>query len=262
MDSLGETRMNFAPQVLTELFADYRAEWPQPYFASLFVPPPYFRKLEVARPCLLIGGRGTGKTTALKSLRFDATETRQRSRSTVDARPEYLGIYVRINKNRVRAFNAQEIEEQIRVRAFAHYINVSVSQELCRLALWLETNKDAATAPIDLSQVADAFGIPGLSDSRAVLHALDKALLVLELWINNGGRGEQPIFSVAEAPLRQFMLALDASGTLNGRHVYCCIDEYENLSPIQPQYLCQTLGATAVVQDWHQTRWAAYAGHH
>jgi hypothetical protein len=222
-----------APQVLTELFADYRAEWPQPYFASLFVPPPYFSKLERPRPCLLIGGRGTGKTTALKSLRFDAAETRLHSGTGAVRRPGYLGIYVRINKNRVRAFNAQEIKSELCARAFAHYINIAITQELCRLTTWLEKQAASPARPLDLDPVATAFGLTGVSDARSLLHALERQLTALELWVNNGGQSDQPVFSMAEAPLRLFVEILAAEGVLGGRQIYCCIDEYENLSNLQ-----------------------------
>ena len=45
------------PQQLSTVFGDYRAEWSGEAFASLFVVPPYFSKLETNRPCFLIGGR-------------------------------------------------------------------------------------------------------------------------------------------------------------------------------------------------------------
>jgi hypothetical protein len=225
--------MSTPQQVLTNLFADYRAEWPQPYFASLFVPPPYFRKLETARPCLLIGGRGTGKTTALKSLRFDAADTRQKSRELPAEQGKYFGVYVRINKNRVRAFSAQEIDPSACSRAFAHYINVAISQELCRLTIWLESQAGVSDEAPDLTRVATAFGYGNVAGAGALLNALDRSLVELELWINNGGRSSQPIFSMAETPLRVFVETLQAAGLLGGRQIYCCVDEYENLSAQQ-----------------------------
>lgn len=225
--------MSSIPQLLGDLFADYRAEWPQPYFGSLFVPPPYFSKLETARPCLLIGGRGTGKTTALKSLRFDATQTRSRSSEGPSTRTDYLGIYVRINKNRVRAFNAKEIAAEVRARAFAHYINIIVTQELCRLAGWIESDRPPGAQRLDLDRIAASFSFESVTDLRSLQHALDKALSTLELWINNGGRGVQPVFSMAEAPLRVFAGGLRDAGLLAARHIFCCVDEYENLSEEQ-----------------------------
>ena len=232
MDSAREAHMT-PSKALSELFADYRAEWPQPYFSSLFVPPPYFAKLETARPCLLIGGRGTGKTIALKSLRFDAAEARARSIDNRHERAAYLGLYIRVNKNRVRAFNASEIDPETRDRAFAHYFNVLVGQELCRLTLWLESQGRKGGDALDAEFISASFGVADATDLRSLAHALDKRLLELELWVNNGGIAIRPVFSMPEAPLRQFATMLQNCGLLDGQQIYCCVDEYENFSEEQ-----------------------------
>src|ERR1043165_3561863 len=108
---------------LGDLLSDYRAEWSAYEFGDLFIVPPYFKKLEVVRPCFLIGGRGTGKTTSLRSLRFDRSAARLDSDNVpADALP-YLGIYIRINKNRVRACQGAELPHAEWQKAFAHYFN-------------------------------------------------------------------------------------------------------------------------------------------
>lgn len=99
--------------VLRQLFGDNRAEWPSTNFKQLFVTPTYLGKLEVMRPCFLVGGRGTGKTTALQSLRYDSMLERIEDDGQTFADQEYLGVLVRMNKNRVRAFIGSGLSEEI-----------------------------------------------------------------------------------------------------------------------------------------------------
>lgn len=110
--------------VLRQLFGDNRAEWPSTNFKQLFVTPTYLGKLEVMRPCFLVGGRGTGKTTALQSLRYDSMLERIEDDGQTFADQEYLGVLVRMNKNRVRAFIGSGLSEEIWSKFFAHYFNL------------------------------------------------------------------------------------------------------------------------------------------
>lgn len=213
--------------MLQSLFSELRGEWPPDQFETLFVAPPYFRVLQGVFPCVLIGGRGTGKTTALRSLRFDATGAH-------DA--PYLGVYLKMNKSRVRAFRGSALDAAEWSRAFAHYFNIVCCLELCSLGAWLIDEKKASTASVDTSGVAATFGTKGTT-IRDLAAALQTALSSLELWINNPGRSQVPLYSVAEAPLRAFATALASSGITDGKTIFCCIDEYENLEGWQQSIL-------------------------
>ncbi|WP_333985510.1 hypothetical protein [Burkholderia orbicola] len=215
---------------ILSLFSDIRAEWSTPQFASLFTPPPYLSKLENNRPTFLVGGRGTGKTTTLRSLRYDARQARALSSPVKE--PGYYGIYVRINKNRVRAFSVTELDETARHKAFAHYFNILLCRELCQLSHWLELNK-ATAIRLNLEGVCTAFGIPVPHDARELEAQLGRLLVELELYVNNGGRTVAPTLSVSDVPLRLFAEELIRAGYLDGKLLFCCIDEYENLSEEQ-----------------------------
>jgi hypothetical protein len=229
--------MSNSREILGQLFGDYRAEWQRPYFASLFVPPPYLAKLETNRPCLLIGGRGTGKTTALKSLRFDASEIRLGAGETASEALSYFGIYIRVNKNRVRAFDAPEISEAVQRRAFAHYFNILVCEELCELSIWLEQQNPELKRCLTVTNVAETFGLEGVQDLSTLRHELERLLTRLELWVNNAGAAAAPVFSIAEKPIQAFASDLVKSEMLSGKLLFCCIDEYENLSELQQTVL-------------------------
>jgi len=218
---------------LASFFGDYRAEWPQDLFGSLFVRPAYFGKLIAKRPSFLIGGRGTGKTTSLKSLRFDAAASQLPPPTTARSLP-YLGIYLRMNKNRVRAFRGQGLSEQVLSQAFAHYFNLLACEELCRLTTWLQTQGGATTTSLDLSRVALSLGLPELSATAAELGPLlGSRIAQLELFVNNPQTAAQPVYSMSEAPVTYFAAALQNAGYLQGRTIFCCLDEYENLTEAQ-----------------------------
>ena len=210
-----------------ELFSDYRAEWSAALFADLFIAPPYFLKLEARRPCVLIGGRGTGKTTSLRSLRFDASAARLASDGLPAGSLPYYGIYVRINKNRVRAFQGSQLPAEHWDKAFAHYFNILCAIEFCRLVGWLE--QQALITEIDLSAPALCFGFRDVTGHDDFFRRLNSELIALELHVNNPSHAATPLFSLAEAPLRYFAESLFAATGGAERLIFCCIDEYENL---------------------------------
>ena len=105
--------MDRSRAILEQCFFDYRAENLYNVFGDIFVKPPFFDDLAGASPCFLIGGRGTGKTTALKSLRFDAMLIEPN---------QHLGIYIRINKNQVHCFQSDR-HGPLLDKAFTHYFN-------------------------------------------------------------------------------------------------------------------------------------------
>ena len=55
---------------LNNLFGSYKAEWLKGKVFDLFAEPSYFPALKDNRPCILQGGRGTGKTTVLRGLSY------------------------------------------------------------------------------------------------------------------------------------------------------------------------------------------------
>jgi hypothetical protein len=61
-----------SPQsLLSRLLGLYKAEWLNGELFELFTEPGYFGHLTTARPCVLTGGRGTGKTTVLRGLSYE-----------------------------------------------------------------------------------------------------------------------------------------------------------------------------------------------
>ena len=90
-----------------------------------------------------------GKTTALKSLRFDAE---------VNDPNHHLGIYIRINKNQVHCFQS-DLYAPILRKAFPHYFNLLVAQESSRLLKWMCHDQGVKVAECDLDAVCRALAL-------------------------------------------------------------------------------------------------------
>lgn len=221
---------------LSELFGDYRGEFRDDSLRSLFVTPPYFDRLVGRRPTFLIGGRGTGKTTSLRSLQFGQT-----GQSGPDAsRRPYVGIYIRINKNRVTAFQGAGVSGHLWTKAFAHYFNLLIVMEFLKLHAWFRNEEAWPALPLaDVERIAGTLGLPPPKDgtgpglAAAVLASLED----LQLYVNNAGRDSPPSFSIAEGPVRAIVDAITAAKLLGERQLFCCIDEYENLLDYQQAVL-------------------------
>ena len=216
--------MDNTQEVLEQCFFDYRAENLYKVFGEIFVKPPFFDDLIGARPCFLIGGRGTGKTTALKSLRFGAVPN--------DPTP-HLGIYIRINKNQVHCFQS-DLHEPILKKAFAHYFNLLVAQESSRLLQWLSDTQGAELPGHDLGRVCESLGLSRTESLGEFEEAITHAILTLELFVNNVDASHEtpPLFSAPESPVRAIAQLVSRVDIAN-RPLLCCIDEYENLLEYQ-----------------------------
>jgi len=230
---LKEDKTIDAVAVLRQLFGDNRAEWPLTHFRDLFVSPTYLKKLESMRPCFLVGGRGTGKTTSLQSLRYDSMLERLESNGLGFDDQDYLGILVRMNKNRVRAFQGSALDDLQWGRFFAHYFNLLVCLELAIMADWLQ---DKSGRTLDAQALALLSGELGLGDVKSLKElqtTIRKGISQLQLQVNNPAANFGVILSIAESPLRTFAEVLNDAGLLGERVIFCCIDEYENLLDYQ-----------------------------
>lgn len=218
--------------ILRELFGDNRAEWSPEHFRELFVEPTYLKKLEALRPCFLVGGRGTGKTTALQSLHYYSTFERLESEGFGFSDQSYLGVHIRLNKNRVRAFQGGMISESEWSKTFAHYINLLVCTELTKLGLWLEQKEGKRLSSSAIVNICRDLGISHVSDLDGLALEIKKAISELQIYVNSPSK-LAPTLSMAEVPLRTFVEELESSSLSGERVIFCCFDEYENLLDYQ-----------------------------
>lgn len=126
-----------AIKILNELFGSYRAEWLKDNIFKLFTKPSYFQQLEDCRPCVLQGGRGSGKTTALRGLSYQGQFALHGSKiQAFDEEVSYIGLYHRVDTNHVRSFIGGELSEERWQKIFGHYFNMIACELVINFLLW------------------------------------------------------------------------------------------------------------------------------
>lgn len=219
---------------LGALFGSYRAEWLNEKMFDLFSTPSYFPELTTGRPCMLIGGRGTGKTTVLRCLSYEGQYAlRDRDDTGVSTWPFY-GVYHRVNTNRVTAFRGGEISEDRWNRLFGHYFNLVVVDLLLGFLKWFELRTGtSAGLPADaIISVGATFGFKGTESIESLHRQVRAAQIALEAFVNNAGE-DHPHCSLQGAPIDELTAAMRAVPCFAGRHLFILIDEYENYSDHQ-----------------------------
>ncbi|MBD1203453.1 MAG: hypothetical protein H9533_04870 [Rhodobacteraceae bacterium] len=212
---------------LEELFGSFRAEWLREDIYRLFNEPQYFSYLAAPKSCVLVGGRGSGKTTALKCMSYEGQHALGKFNN---ARPEFIGFYFKLNTNTVRSFSGsdQSIEEWNRL--FGHFFNLMVCEEILNYLLWYETTFDAAMqkAPLNLGRMATSLGLKSCDSLEVLAAEIDSARLDLELYINNFSRA-RPTISPMQTPITVFLDELRLVKGHAATVYYIILDEYENL---------------------------------
>ena len=136
---------------LAQLFGSFKAEWLKDKIFDLFKEPSYFPDLTTASPCVLLGGRGTGKTTVLRCLSYEGQFALSGCQVQSIPNWNYYGMYYRVNTNHVTAFKGDELKSDRWIKLFAHYFNLHLCGLVFKFLDWYSINSDA---PIELSEVA------------------------------------------------------------------------------------------------------------
>lgn len=121
---------------LDELFGSYKAEWLNEKIFQFFAAPSYFTALKSNRPCVLIGGRGTGKTTVLRGLSYQGQYALNSHDITRFDENNYIGVYFRCDTNHVHAFSGKGIAREKWVEIFSHYFNLIFTAEILYFMDW------------------------------------------------------------------------------------------------------------------------------
>ena len=227
---------------LSELFGAHKAEWLGPRLFELFSAPSYFPQMTTSRPCILVGGRGTGKTTVLRGLSYRGQfELEKRNAESVVSWP-YYGFYYRVDTNRVGSFKGSELSEIEWLRNFGHYLNLLMCVQVLRFLHWFETT---TKIPINLGQddlrsVATAFSLPSPECNENLLKLLEQSLTEFEAHINNVADGKGPKLSLQGAPLSILLESVKRHDVFCDKLFFFLIDEYENFEDYQ-QRLVNTL---------------------
>jgi hypothetical protein len=221
---------------LQELFGSFRAEWLRERLFSLFNEPDYFPSLIDNRPCVLTGGRGTGKTTVLRCMSYEGQFALLKGDPAAFSKQPFVGLYHRVNTNRVTAFNGPEQTEAQWNRAFSHYVNLTIVDLILQYLHWHATNinaKEMLAGPA-CRRIGETLGVTGLSSFEALSAAVASAIESLELYVNNLD-GPAPTFSMLQSPIDAAIQEARKLPGLSNKTFYIMLDEYENFLGFQQQ---------------------------
>jgi hypothetical protein len=222
---------------LRQLFGNYKAEWLRDKMFELFTEPAYFPDLRDARPCVLEGGRGTGKTTVLRALSYEGRFALEGRSAKAVAEWDYVGLYHRVNTNRVTAFKGPEVTEAQWIRHFAHYFNLELVDLVLGFLDWYhnvcpdhpQLGRDA------VEDVAGSLHLVSCTSTSELAHATRRAKRLFEAYINNIADQGGPPLSLQGAPVDALVEAVAELPQFRGLTFFFLLDEYENLEDYQQQ---------------------------
>ncbi|MGI8901474.1 MAG: hypothetical protein ACR2HA_11225 [Nocardioides sp.] len=233
-----------APQMharssVTDLFGGLRAEWLGPRLYDTYRSPEYLPELLSSKPCILRGGRGTGKTTVLRILSYEG-QAAIASEANADPRDwERFGMYWRLDTNRVTAFQGEHLAEEAWFPIFGHYVNLVLCKQLAGLALWF-AQRVPDSDPLDrraAGLIAKSLHIDAADSLEAPDWALEAGIIDFEARINNiidEGPGR---LSMQAAPIDLFVNYLRQLPQFSDRLLFFLLDEYENLLDYQQRVI-------------------------
>lgn len=233
------TSQNGSIEKLSTVLGLYKAEWLREQLFDLFTVPGYFDLLKTNRPCVLIGGRGTGKTTVLQGLSYQGQFAFAKSDKSVIDTWQFFGLYHRVNTNRVTAFRGPELSEERWRACFGHYLNLVFCTQLLEFACWyeLQTDRDLSLDPNDLAAFRATLGLKSEGRLADLAQEVRLQMLVFEASINSIVDAAPTFLSMQGAPVDALASALLRTKELAGKQFFFLIDEFENFEDYQQRIL-------------------------
>lgn len=232
--------MNFDEELakLDELFGSYKAEWLNEKIFHFFAAPSYFTALKSNRPCVLMGGRGTGKTTVLRGLSYQGQYALSDNDIEKFDQNNFIGVYFRCDTNHVHAFSGKGISKEKWMEIFAHYFNLILTAEILYFMDWHRKIRacDEVLSEHACKLIATSLHLGDMvSDFDQLLDVLEMSMYKFQAEVNNIADGNMPRLSMAGDPIRIVTEQARKLSQYAGKTFYLLVDEYENLLDDQQQ---------------------------
>ncbi|KGD75090.1 hypothetical protein HA49_07425 [Tatumella morbirosei] len=213
----------------------YKAEWLNEAIFDLFNEPVYFDELKTHRPCLLIGGRGTGKTTVLRGLSYEGQYASLSTDKNKIADWPFYGMYYRVNTNRVTAFRGPEIDESSWTRYFSHYVNLTFCKQILDFIKWYKavTKCNVELNKTSIKMVCLSLGINEVLTLEELSEELEYSIIEFEISVNSIIDTPPKNLSILSAPIDLLTKSLCSLSIFRGKQFYFLIDEFENFEDYQ-----------------------------
>lgn len=223
---------------LDELFGSYKAEWLNEKIFHFFATPSYFTSLKDKRPCVLMGGRGTGKTTVLRGLSYMGQYALNNDDIDRFDKNNYIGVYFRCDTNHVHAFSGKGIDNETWMKIFAHYFNLILTSEILGFIDWHKELRpdDEVLSEHACGLIATSLHLgDDISSYKRLMSVLESAMYKFQANINNIVDGNMPKLSLAGDPIKIITEQARKLSQFKDKTFYLLIDEYENLLDSQQQ---------------------------
>lgn len=223
---------------LDELFGSYKAEWLRGKLFEFFETPYYFSALQGNRPCVLQGGRGTGKTTVLRGLSYQGQYAIHDKDIKRFDQNNYIGIYYRVNTNHVHAFKGRGISEDEWGNIFAHYFNLLICWQITEFLKWHKglrpEDEELSSQACKLIATSLHLGA-NITSFGTLTNELQVAMYHFQSDVNNIKDIDIPNLSMLGDPIKLYTEQVLMLNQFENKMFYLLIDEYENLLDHQQQ---------------------------
>lgn len=227
---------NKAIEKLNSLFGSYKAEWLSGKIFDLFTEPSYFPELKDNRPCILEGGRGTGKTTVLRGLSYQGQYALEKNSIVRFDKNNFIGLYHRADTNQVRAFKGANLSEEIWSKIFAHYFNLIICKEILAFLKWHNkiNTTDKILTKYSCDIIAKSLLIDeSINDQIHLLEVINSKFVEFQGQINNPKEKILSILSMPGVPIVIITEQVLSLEQFQGKMIYFLLDEYENFEDYQ-----------------------------
>jgi hypothetical protein len=232
-----------ALEQLSHLFA-HKAEWLNEDLYNLFQSPGYFSVLERNQSCILVGDRGTGKTSVLRGLSYEG----QYRLNTYPLKDwKFLGIYYKIE-----AFNTlrgRGLTDEQWVVPFSHYFNLIICSFIIKMLLWYESlaennkfNLEFVDWRLFLESLSISYNEAAPFSIKSLSFEIELSIARFSKFLNNiqDPGFKVPEFSTLGEPIDYLVDIVNQLKPFNDKPIYFILDEYEVFSEYQ-QMIVNTL---------------------